>query len=146
MRRLVAIAAMSLGIAGQVAAADVTSAVLSVDPGSQPNSVLVNSTGQFEPVGGASETLPTGSRVLLRTGGEGTLTYSDGCVVHLRPGETAIVHRESPCSQPHGYAPQEAAWHPDGWLIGAGALGGLVLVGCGFGGCFDNHHHLPRSP
>ena len=148
MRQLATVAVvMSLGMAGQVAAADMTSAVLSTSPGIPSNSVLINHNGQFTSALGAHSVMQKGDRVVLRDGASGSLTFADGCVVPLAPGAMATIGASSPCANASGGF-QRVDWddHRGGYALTAIAVGGLIAVGLGFGGVFDHHHHNPPQP
>lgn len=148
MRQLATVAVvLSLGIAGQAAAADMTSAVLSTSPGVPSNSVLINHNGQFSSALGAHSVMQKGDRVVLRDGASGSLTFADGCVVPLAPGAMATIGSSSPCANASG-GYQQVDWHGNGggYALAAIAAGGLIAVGLGFGGVFDHHHHNPPQP
>ena len=149
MRQLATVAVvLSLGVVGQAAAADMSSAVLSTGPGAPSNSVLINHGGQFAPALGARSIMQKGDRVVMRDGASGSLTFSDGCVVQLAPGAMATIGDSSPCASVNGGYQQVARQdnHWGGYLIGAAAVGGLVAVGVGFGGGFHHHTQQPVSP
>lgn len=148
MRQFATVAVvLSLGIASQAAAADVSSAVLATNPGVSDSSVLVNHDGKFASVLGAHSVLKTGDRVVMRDGASGSLTFADGCVVHLAPGAMATIGAASPCAKANG-GYQQVAWDSGGagtgYVLGALAVGGLVAVGLGFGGVFNHHDHHPQ--
>ena len=149
MRQLATIAVvLSLGVAGQAAAADMSSAVLTTGPGGPSNSVLINHGGQFAPALGARSVMQKGDRVVMRDGASGSLTFSDGCVVQLAPGAMATIGDSSPCANANG-GYQQVAWQGNrvlGYAIGTAAVGGLIAVGVGFGRGFHHHTPQPVSP
>lgn len=149
MRQLATVAVvLSLGLASQAAATDMSSAVLATNPGATNSSVLVNHDGRFASVLGAHSVVQKGDRVVMRDGASGSLTFADGCVVHLAPGQMATIGSASPCAKTNG-GYQQVAWNEDhttGYVIGGLAFTGLILVGLGFGGVFDHHHNNPPQP
>lgn len=68
-----------------------------------------------------------GSRVTARPGGEGRVTYSDGCVVFVNPPEVYTVTEESPCKLGLLLLPGHQALSSAGIVWGAAIITGKVL-------------------
>jgi hypothetical protein len=148
MRKFAAVVAVSLGVAGQAMAADVSSAVLSADPMAPANSVLVSKDGHLVNMIGSKTALRRGDRVIVRKGTGATLAFADRCVVHVAPGSMVTVGAKSPCADAKGGFQQVANPCDDnGWSTGTYVLAGVALVGvgvaiCGIAGCFNSRQSV----
>jgi hypothetical protein len=101
-----------------------------VQPGSGTLYISQGGAG-YQPIAGPTEVNP-GTQVMVSPGGNASLTYPDGCVVQVRPGEVTIIGTTSPCVSPYAPPPQPTAQTPDTtpWLI-AGAV--VLAAGAGVG-------------
>jgi hypothetical protein len=133
MRKFAAVLAVSLGVAGQAMAADVSSAVLSADPMAPASSILVSRDGHLVNMIGSKTTLHQGDRVIVRKGTGASLAFADRCVVRVAPGSMVTIGSKSPCSDVKGGFQQVANPCQDGggWSTGEWVFGAVVLVGAG---------------
>jgi len=151
MRKLAAIVAVSLGVAGQAMAADVSSGVLSADPMAPQNAILVSKDGHLVNMIGSKTSLHQGDRVIVRKGTGASLAFSDRCIVHVAPGSMVTIGSKSPCSGSGGGFQQVANpcdWNnidTGGWIMGGLAVIGIGVAICGVAGCF-NSTSSPASP
>jgi hypothetical protein len=152
MRKFAAVVALSLGVAGQAMAADLSSAVLSADPTNSHDSILVSRDGRFSSLVGPRTTLHKGDRIVVRNGTGASLAFADQCVVRVAPGSMVTIGSASPCADAKGGFKQVASpCDTSGWTEGDYALLTLGLVGgglliCWAAGCFNSHHQSVVSP
>jgi hypothetical protein len=129
MRKLALVVAVSMGVASQAAAADMSSALLTSSATAPSGAVLVSRDGRFTPALGGKAVLRKGDRVVLKAGEHASLTFPDGCVVQLAPGAMATVGATSPCANANG-GYQQTAFAPGGIPpVYIAALGGVAIVG-----------------
>ncbi len=150
MRTLtVAVIALSLGIAEQAVAADLSPVILSSNAVSN-GGVLVDRDGQFSSGLGGASMLRQGDRVMVRSGSDATLRYKDGCVVRLTPGQMTTIGGQSPCAAGAGgfqkMADTDEGPSPLGIGLGVSAGAGIIAVSLGFAGVYNHHHNRPVSP
>jgi hypothetical protein len=81
---------------------------------------LLNTGKGFKQLVGATEAGP-GSKVMANPGGQGQVTYPDGCTVTVNPGQVYTIAPVSPCSQAGGFTGSPYA-------IGAAVVGGVVAT------------------
>jgi hypothetical protein len=144
MRKFAAVVAVSLGVAGQAMAADVSSAVLSADPMAPANSVLVSKDGHLVNMIGSKTALRRGDRVIVRKGTGATLAFADRCVVRVAPGSMVTIGAKSPCADAKGgFQDVVNPCQPSdtgGWIIGGLAVVGVGVAICGLAGCFNHQN------
>jgi hypothetical protein len=144
MRKFAAVVALSLGVAGQAMAADVSSAVLSADPTTSHDSILVSRDGKFSSLVGARTTLHRGDRIVVRNGTGASLAFADRCVVRVAPGSMVTIGATSPCADAKGGFRQVASPCDTGSDVWAPAVAGAVVAGlliCAAAGCFGNNNN-----
>jgi hypothetical protein len=146
MRKFAAVVAVSLGVAGQAMAADVSSAVLSADPMAPANSVLVSKDGHLVNMIGSKTALRRGDRVIVRKGTGATLAFADRCVVRVAPGSMVTIGAKSPCADAKGgFQDVVNPCQPSdtgGWIIGGLAVVGMGVAICGLAGCFNHQNSV----
>lgn len=98
---------------------------------------VLASTGQGFVAAQQSQTVNPGARVMVRANSLAKVSYSDFCVVIVKPGQTYTVAQNSPCATGAATVPGNALPH-DYALIG-----GAVLVGAGAAVYFATR---PASP
>lgn len=81
---------------------------------------LVNTGNGFKQLVGATEAGP-GAKVMANPGGQGQVTYPDGCTVTVNPGQVYTIAPVSPCSQAGTNTGSPYA-------IGAAVIGGAVAA------------------
>ena len=143
MRKFAAMVAVSLGVAGQAMAADVSSAVLSADPMAPANSVLVSKDGHLVNMIGSKTALHKGDRVIVRKGAGATLAFADRCVVRVAPGSMVTIGAKSPCADAKGgfqevVNPCQTS-DTTNWILGGVAAVAVGVAICGLAGCFNSH-------
>lgn len=81
---------------------------------------LLNAGSGYRQLVGATEA-GAGSKVMANPGGQAQVTYPDGCVVTVNPGQVYTIAPASPCSQ--GAAPLGSPY-----AIGAALVGGVAAA------------------
>ncbi len=81
---------------------------------------LLNTGAGFKQLVGATEAGP-GAKVMANPGGQGQITYSDGCTVTVNPGQVYTIAPVSPCAQAGTNTGSPYA-------IGAAVIGGAVAA------------------
>jgi hypothetical protein len=107
--------------------------------------VLINEGAGFVPLKGSAEVAP-GARVMVRPGQVATITYSDTCAVKVDAGRVWTIQAAAPCAKGTGGVDftgrmNDGVMSPEPdptpgmsgstmLLIGAGAVGGGLLIAC----------------
>ncbi len=79
---------------------------------------LLNRGNGFEQVQGPAQAA-VGAKVVANPGGQGQITYEDGCTVPIVPGQIYTIQAASPCQS-------SAQPGLSGYAIGAALIGGTV--------------------
>lgn len=117
---------IALGIA-VLMSLDAGAAFAEATVGAVSGTVLVNRGNGYVRLTGTS--VKPGEQIMVRPGGQATLTYADGCVSRAVPGTVLVVGSASPCSMltPIGSTDPSLA---DGQAeTGVGGIGLPVVVG-----------------
>lgn len=81
---------------------------------------LLNRGNGFEQIQGQAQA-SAGAKVVANPGGQGQVTYEDGCTVTVNPGQIYTIQPASPC--------QSGALLPiNGYAVGAALIGGTVAA------------------
>lgn len=120
MRTIVFLASLMLS------SAVVSAATVSDNLNTSNGLVLVNTGAGYRSVV-APVDVGAGARVTARPGGEGRVTYSDGCVVIVNPPEIYTVSDDSPCKLGLLLFPGQQALTSAGVIWGATVLTGQLL-------------------
>jgi hypothetical protein len=145
-----ALCMIQLGVAGAASLSGINGEVL-VDKGQGPKVVT----------GGAN--LKSGDLVIVQKG-SATLTYSDGCQIHVDPGSSTTVSEKSPCAAQASNTPAtqpspQGSPAPAGGYAGAGlgaggiglstaalAVGAIAVIAVGASTAAKNDKDKPSSP
>jgi len=90
--------------------------------------------------------LKPGDTVIVNPGGFGQISYDDGCVVKVSPGEVAVISDISPCKSgiqtgsinPPDPPPAGGIGGAAPYIIGAAVIGGGIALASSGGGSSDS--------
>lgn len=93
---------------------------LAANVASLQGQTLVNTGNGYQQLVGATEAGP-GAKVMANPGGQGQVTYPDGCTVTVNPGQVYTIAPVSPCAQ-------AGTSTVSPYAIGAAVIGGAVAA------------------
>ena len=104
--------------------------------------VSINRGDGYQPLVERTSASP-GDLVMASPNGSGKITYSDGCVVEVKPGAVVPVNESSPCT-----TPTRSGFKPGYLIVGVLVVGGVagVIALAGGGDDNDKTSDKPASP
>jgi hypothetical protein len=115
---------VSLALLSALIAMSISYSALAATVNAIQGQVLVNTGQGYRQVGGTAQAGP-GATVVANPGGQGQVTYPDGCAVTVLPGTVYTIAPNSPCQT--GIVPLNGTTLAIGAVV-AGGIGAAIIL------------------